>query len=175
MKNSTHNHSLTLQGSHSALRKLALTSEVKQQIATQTKTKASSQQILHTLRAIENEEDLIFKIKNIYNQRQSMRYEALSNLTSTQALLKELGQGDSKNQWFLRYYSDSEPLERMFFARSSARLLTSMNWEVLIIDSTYKINRFFMPLCIISGVTALNISFYVVFAFLFFETCDIYK
>jgi hypothetical protein len=98
MKNSTHNHSLTLQDSHSALRKLALTSKVKQQIATQTKTKAFSQQILHILRAIENEKNLIFKIKNIYNQRQSMRYETLSNLTSTQALLKELEQEDSKNQ-----------------------------------------------------------------------------
>jgi hypothetical protein len=50
-----------------------------------------------------------------------------------------------------------------------------MNWEILIINNIYKINRFFMSLCIISEVTTLNINFDVIFAFLFFETCDIYK
>jgi hypothetical protein len=80
----------------------------------------------------------------------------------------------SKNAWFLRHYPESRPPKTTFFARSSSRLITLMNWEVLIIDSTYKTNRYVMPLCIISTVTALNTSFYVAFTFLPSETCTKY-
>lgn len=70
-----------------------MTSEIKEQIAHQTKTE-TPQQILTTLRMNENEEDPVFKAKDIYNQRQSIRHESMGNLTPTQALLKELGNND---------------------------------------------------------------------------------
>jgi hypothetical protein len=38
--------------------------------------------------------------------------------------------------------------------------------EVLLIDCTYKTNRFHMPLCGIMGITGLNTSFFVALAFL---------
>jgi hypothetical protein len=71
-----------------------MTSDVKKQIAHQIMTKTSSQQIVTALRTNEEEEDSVFKMKNIYNQRQSIRHEALRNFTSTQALLKELENRD---------------------------------------------------------------------------------
>lgn len=40
------------------------------------------------------------------------------------------------------------------------------NWEVLLMDCTYKTNRYHMPLLLISGVTATNSSFYVAYCFL---------
>jgi transposase-like protein len=52
--------------------------------------------------------------------------------------------------------------------------MTSLNWEVLIIDCTYKTNKYGMPLCIIFGVTALNTTFYVAFAFISSEHSDSY-
>jgi hypothetical protein len=71
-----------------------MTSDVKEQIAVQIITETSSHQIITSLRATENEKDSIFKIKDIYNQRQSIRHESLKNLTSTQTLLKELSSED---------------------------------------------------------------------------------
>lgn len=41
-------------------------------------------------------------------------------------------------------------------------------------DSTYKTNRYKLPLLIISGVTALNTSFYIAFGFILHETADDY-
>ena len=41
-------------------------------------------------------------------------------------------------------------------------------------DCTYKTNAYRMPLCIINGVTALNTTFYIGFAFLSHETVEDY-
>jgi hypothetical protein len=74
VKTSSHNHSLTLQESHSTLRKLfILTSKIRQQIAIQTETKTSLEQILINLRVNKNKDDSLFKTRDIYNQRQFMR------------------------------------------------------------------------------------------------------
>ena len=43
------------------------------------------------------------------------------------------------------------------------------------IDETYKTNNYKMPLIIISGVTPLNTSYYVAFAFVSEETYEVYK
>ena len=39
------------------------------------------------------------------------------------------------------------------------------NYEVLLINATYKANKYKMPLIIISKVMPLNISYYIAFAF----------
>jgi hypothetical protein len=72
----------------------------------------------------------------------------------------------NKKHWFVRHDSSTDNLERLFFAKDICQLMTKLNWETLIIDCTYKINRYFMSLCIIFEVTTLNISFYVLFVFL---------
>ena len=41
-------------------------------------------------------------------------------------------------------------------------------------DCTYKINKFKMPLCIITGITSLNTTFYVDFCFMSQEFVDDY-
>jgi hypothetical protein len=90
MKNENHNHSLTLKESHFAHRKLAMTSNIKKQISIQTLTKTTSQQIIINLRVDANEKDSMIKIKDVYNQRQRLRRDDLSNLIATQALLQAL-------------------------------------------------------------------------------------
>ncbi len=69
-------------------------------------------------------------------------------------------------QWFMRYYPHSEPIERLFFAGRLSKWILKVSWEILLLDYTYKTNYYRMPLCIISGVTGLNTSFYISFAFL---------
>jgi hypothetical protein len=75
---------------HSIHRKLIMISEVQQQIASQTRTKTASRQILINLRVNLNEKNSIIKTRDVYNRRQKIKHQVLSNLTVTQALLQEL-------------------------------------------------------------------------------------
>jgi hypothetical protein len=88
MKNDIHNHSATLRESHFVHRNLALTKEIKQQIALHTKT--ASQQITINLRLNRNEKDSQLKMKNLYNYKQFVKNQVLNNLIATQSLLQEL-------------------------------------------------------------------------------------
>ena len=78
------------------------------------------------------------------------------------------------NQWFVRYYPSSGPIQRLFFAGRLSERILKVSWEVLLLDCTYKTNHYRMPLCVISGVTGLNTSFYIGFAFLSSETYNDY-
>ncbi len=90
MKNENHNHFFTLKESHFAHRQLAMNSDIKKQINIQTLTKTIFQQIIINLRINANEKNSMIKIKDVYNQRQRLRRDDLSNLTATQALLQTL-------------------------------------------------------------------------------------
>jgi trehalose/maltose hydrolase-like predicted phosphorylase len=67
-----------------------MTSEIKKQIDIQTFTKTIFQQIVINLRLNADEENLILKTKDVYNQRQRIRKNELRNLTATQAFLQTL-------------------------------------------------------------------------------------
>ena len=49
------------------------------------------------------------------------------------------------------------------------------NHEVLLIDATYKTNKYKMLLIIISRVALLNTSYYIAFTFVCKETFEVYK
>ena len=86
-------------------------------------------------------------------------------MISTQALIVQL---HNKENWFVRMEKDSttKQLQRLFFCRKSSQLILKLNCEVLILDATYKINKYKLLLLIIIEVTALNTSFYVKFTFM---------
>ncbi len=75
---------------HSIHRRSAMTSEIQQQIVTQTRIETTSRQILINLRMNLNEKNSIIKTRDVYNRRQKIKHEILSNLIFTQALLQEL-------------------------------------------------------------------------------------
>ncbi len=90
MKNDIHNHSATLRESHLVHRNLALTKEIKQQIALQTLTKTIFQQIVINLRLNTNEKNSQLKMKDLYNYKQFDKSQALNNLIATQFLIQKL-------------------------------------------------------------------------------------
>ncbi len=63
--------------------------------------------------------------------------------------------------------------QRLFFAKTTSQKVLKFNYEVLLMDCIYKTNVYKMPLCIITGVTPLNTTYYVAFAVLSAETVDI--
>lgn len=54
----------------------------------------------------------------------------------------------------------------MFFVNKHIANIICKNSEVIVIDYTYKINRYRILMLVIMGHTALNTSFYIVFAFI---------
>ena len=78
--------------------------------------------------------------------------------------------------WWMAYGADhANQIERLFFVKTTSYKVLKQNHEVLLMDSTYKTNSYRMPLCIISGVTPLNTSFYVGFCFLSSESVEEYQ
>lgn len=53
--------------------------------------------------------------------------------------------------------------------------ILNYNYEVLLIDTTYRTNKYKMPLIIISRVMPLNTSYYITFAFISKEIFKICK
>lgn len=72
-----------------------------------------------------------------------------------------------RDDWFHRHeLDDFNRVTKLFFSRASSQTILKINSEVLLMDCTYKVNRYKMPLLVINGVTALNTTFFVGFAFL---------
>ena len=106
------------------------------------------------------------------NVKFKARYRILGHLIPTQALLKRLHTSDKWYVWFLKDSKDR--VTHLFFARSSSQEMLKENWEVVIMDATYKTNRYKLPLLIITGINALGGSFYVAFCFLAGEQFEDY-
>ena len=61
---------------------------------------------------------------------------------------------------------ETRRLRRLFFVNNDVKEILCKNSEVLVMDCTYKTNRYGMPLMVIMGHTAIGTSFYIGFAFL---------
>ena len=107
--------------------------------------------------------NFMFRVQDIYNLKAEMRRQFLGPLTPIQALLNELNDKD----WVYQFETNiNDHFTHLFIIRNSSQNLWLKNHEVLIMNSTYKTNRYKMPLLVISGQTALNINFYVAFCFM---------
>ncbi len=166
-----HNHEPTLPESHPALRKLALTDQIKANIAHQSRARIRPRQMLTALRLDSDPDNPMFKAADIYNAKAALRRDTLRPLTPIQALLQNLHRDD----WHCEYLKDQlDRVTHLFVIKKTSEELLKVNPEVLIMDCTYKTNRYKLPLLVISEVTALNTSFYIAFAFMLHETAEDY-
>ena len=70
----------------------------------------------------------------------------------------------SRNSFYLK--DNLDRITHLYFSKDSCQSTLMTNPDVLIMDCTYKTNRYKLPLISTMGTTALNTSFYVGFAFL---------
>ncbi len=68
--------------------------------------------------------------------------------------------------WFVRYYPNSGPIQRLFFASRLSEQILKISWDVILIDCIYITNHYHILLYMISGVTGLNTSFFIGFTFI---------
>jgi transposase-like protein len=111
--------------------------------------------------------------QDIVNIQVDMRVRRLNGLSPTQALLMRLGE-NSDYRYNFHTYEDGSLARLLVFERGSLEILRS-NFEVLLVDSIYKTNRFKMPLFNIIGVTEINTSFFVGFCFLDTEDAESFE
>ena len=127
-------------------------------------------QMLSTLR--QNNTHLAAISKTIYNARDQLRRQTLAGRTPIQALLDELKEGNFQHD----YKCDTEGhITHLFFAHPLSITLTRTYPTVLLMDCTYKTNRFRMPLLNVVGLTCFNTTFFSCFIFLRREEREDYE
>ncbi len=99
----------------------------------------------------------------MYNIKTQMRRNELDSMTSMQTLMHQL----NENDWTFAFQKDRlNQVTHFLFAKKSSQSILKINYEVLIMNCTYKINRYKMSLMIIFDQIVLHKTFYVVFCFM---------
>ena len=137
--------------------------------ATESNTKPG--QIFTSLR-VRGGETLLVSKRDIYNVRQLLRQQALGPLTAIQALLQHLDNG----QWQSDYKrNEANQVTDLFFIRNDCLELLRDNYEVILMDCTYKTNRYKLPLLLIQRVTCFYSTFFIGYVFLSDKTEESYQ
>ena len=107
--------------------------------------------------------EILLTVQDIYNEHKLICLEKLAGQSLIEALFYELQQGN----FFIGHKTHLDGnVTHLFFASPASIELWKCYSEVLLMDCTYKTNRFNMPLLNIMGSTGLNTSFFIGFAFL---------
>ncbi|MCL7025726.1 hypothetical protein MKW94_019008 [Papaver nudicaule] len=164
-----HNHDLpeTLVG-HSYVARLK--EEEKQILVDLTKSGARPRQVLSTLK--ERSKENMSTMRTIYNARATLKLMEIEGKSAMQQVLGFL----LKHQYVEWHRKDKETdeLKDIFWAHPESLQLALGFHSVLMIDCTYKNNRFGSPLLRIVGVTSTGKLFTVAFIFMEAETEDHY-
>jgi head-tail adaptor len=175
MINDQHNHSFIFADAHSVQRKIALTSEIRNDIAKQLRVQTKSSQILSSFRIFDfidssssdSENSVVinslFKSRDIYNLKTKLHREFLKSLTSIQALIREL----NETNWTYEMQKNVDNhITHLFFVKQTSQIVLKSNYEILVMNCTYKINRYKFSLLVISDQIVLHSNFYVAFCFM---------
>jgi hypothetical protein len=169
IRNADHNHGPTPPIMHPSLWRAAM-KEHNDEIRTEARTRLQSTKIMRRLR--EQDPDIPIFTRDILNDRQHQRIEFLASRTPIQALLYTL-QDDA--DWVYQYQTDdNDKVTALFFSHRQCLELFRSNPFFLVMDCTYKTNKYKMPMLQIIGSTALGSMFFIAFCFLSSETTESY-
>jgi MULE transposase domain len=168
--NSSHNHAASVDPrQHSKYRK-PLAGE-KERINQLTVAGVPPRMIVSALQA-ENSNTLV-GAKEVYNVKVEQRSKRLQGLTPIEKLIQEL---ESDPAWAASYTTDDEGhVNYLFLAYQPAVALAQSSPELLLVDATYRTNRYNMPLLHFMGVTCLDTSFSSAFCFMAAENESMYR
>ena len=164
VKDSHHNHPPSLNPSaHHVFRRRTQTQ--KQSIKSMSKAGAAPKQILTSIQ--QQDPNTYITASDIRNDRKTIRAGYLGERSSIEVLLDEL----STSEWVFDVRKDSENhIQYLFFAHKKQIELLRANPDVLLMDCTYRTNKFKLPLLHILGCTNLGTFFSAGFCFLRNET-----
>lgn len=168
IRNPAHNHLPSIHPiAHPMHRRLP--SELVTQVKTMSASGIAPREIVTTL---QQTSDYPVLGRDISNVRQKLRLESLGGKSPIEGLIALL----SESNWTWEYRTDGiGRITHLFFAHPRSIELLQQYPEVLLLDCTYKTNKFKMPLLNIVGTTCLGRNFYVAFAFLVKEEEEDYQ
>ncbi|SAM03616.1 hypothetical protein [Absidia glauca] len=168
--NNEHNHELDNDMSgHSSSRRLDAAS--RQTVAVMTAAGSQPRQIVTTLR--QTNPAINLTSRTIYNERNRIRQAQLDGRTPISALMDELARTDEYVMDFR--VGDDDNITHLFFAHHKSIKMVKLYGSVLLMDCTYKTNRFKMPLLEVVGITGSWKTFFCCFVFLAAETQHDYE
>ncbi|KAK9088822.1 hypothetical protein Scep_027904 [Stephania cephalantha] len=131
-----------------------------------TKGNVKPRDILNTLkqRDVRN----VSTMRTIYNARQKVQNEDAGGRTQMQQMLHIL----EKNKWMSwhRKHPVTNVVTDLFWSHPDSIKLLRCFSSVILMDCTYKTNRYRMPLLEIVGITSTHLTFSVGFAFISSES-----
>lgn len=192
IRNPNHNHSSTIAASHPSLRKIHLTPTIVSEIERATQVNLKPSAIVDSLRLAQGSDfdnnQPTYKTKDIYNVKADLRRKKLggfNSYSSTYAKIKYFCMVIILNSIFyfcfhlylkIRDFSfqkdTKERVTHLHFTKDICETKLKVNPEILIMDCTYKSNKYRLPLLNVVGTTCLNTTFYVTFGFLLQERKD---
>ncbi|KAI7948614.1 hypothetical protein MJO29_010279 [Puccinia striiformis f. sp. tritici] len=163
VRNSDHNHGPSASPSaHASHRQLL--PEQYQEIRRLSQSNLKPAQILLQLHTSNNE--TYATNKTISNALQKIRRDDLAGRTPIEALLCVLK--ETNWSWDIKVNSTGQ-VQNLFFAHPGSIHLARINHHVALLDSTYKTNKYKLPLLHVIGQAASNQSFSIAFCFLTYE------
>ena len=136
-----------------------LTKEIKKTVANILASSITPSKILTNLL----KKDIIISLKNIYNKQQVNKKQLLNGLSSIQVLLKALCKYRGNNLKFKYYFAYKEDncdyIKYLFFAYLESFKYFQKNPNILLLNCTYKTNKFKMPFLYIVGITNIGYNF----------------
>ena len=151
------------------------TKEIKKTITDMSASSIAPSKILINLL----KKDIVISLIDIYNEQQLNKKQLLSGLSPVQALLKALNKhrGDDLElkYYFVHKEDDNNYLKYLFFAHLESLKYLQKNPDILLLNYTYKINRFKMPFLHVVGVNNSRQNFELTYCFLLGETEDDYN
>ena len=134
------------------------------------KTLVRPKDILSTLK--QRDAHNVTTLKTIYNARQRCKVVEKAGRSQMQHLLGKLAEANYI-EWH-RNCGNTDVVRDLFWAHPGCIDLLRAFPRVLIMDCTYKTNRYRLPLLEIMGVTSTNLTFSVAFAYMDSEREDNY-
>jgi hypothetical protein len=159
IRNLEHNYAFSIVDAHLALRKMIMTSKIRNEIFRQLIVQIASFKIMSSLRLshadsansndrmINSNDNSLIKSQDVYNLKTQLRRNELDSLNSMQALMNQLNTDD----WFFVYQKNrrDQITHLFFFSIRSSQIILKNNFEVLVINCIYKTNKYKMSLFIV--------------------------
>jgi hypothetical protein len=165
VKNPNHNHARSIDPrAHNVYRKRS-DSQV-EMIKALTSAGVQPKQIMTAIR--QEDPTTYICVSDIRNERKLARKDYLQERSPIETLLDELS---STEDWIYEVKLDtSQHVQNLFFAHKSQAEMLLTNPDVLLMDCTYRTNKFKLPLLHVLGCTNLQTYFSAAFCFLRTET-----
>ncbi|KAK2373976.1 protein FAR1-RELATED SEQUENCE [Trifolium repens] len=171
VKCGVHNHGLTDQYAGHP-RKARLTADESKRVEDLTKCKVAPRNIVLDLKR--QNPDSVVDAKQIYRKRNMLQKQERGPRTEMQHLLQWLD--DAKYvTWNRRRDDGSDVLSDIFWAHPESIKLLNLFSIVLVMDCTYKTNKYRQPLLQVIGITSTDLTFAVGFSYMESEKTDNYR